>query len=403
MLDAVISILAVNNINRSLRVSRTSEQELRIKNEQLLALQLDLEKRVSERTNDLERSSSEIRTASLIARDTSIAPDVESLLDRAAELIKDKFGYYHTGIYLNDDKGEYTVLKASGGDAGHLMMKRKYKVLIGEPGIIGYVAQSGDPRIVLDVASEPIFIKNPLLPYTRSEMALPLKVTNRLIGVLDIQSDKINAFDHNSISIMHIVTDQISINVERSQLLEGLQINAAALQQALQENTSRTWKQFLEYNRGSTGFKYDGIAIESISELPEQKQIHAETGPAKSSKVKSAQVGNYLSVPIQLRGQTLGTLNLQFQTPEVSPDTLRHVEESANRLALALENARLVQDAQRLAARERQINVISAQVQQSTNLDMLLQNTVRELGNTLGMPKTFIQIGLVNSGLKNDQ
>ena len=79
------------------------------------------------------------------------------------------------------------------------------------------------------------------------------------------------------------------------------------------------------------------------------------------------------------------------------------VEEAADRLALALENARLVQDAQRLAMRERQINVISAQVQQSTNLETLLQNTVRELGNALGMPKTFIQIGLVNSGPKKDQ
>jgi K+-sensing histidine kinase KdpD len=110
-----------------------------------------------------------------------------------------------------------------------------------------------------------------------------------------------------------------------------------------------------------------------------------------------------MAVPIQLRGQTLGTLNLQFQGTDIPQETHRLVEEAANRLALALENARLVQDAQRLAMRERQINVISAQVQQSVNLETLLQNTVRELGNSLGVPKTFIQIGLVNSESKKDQ
>ena len=120
-------------------------------------------------------------------------------------------------------------------------------------------------------------------------------------------------------------------------------------------------------------------------------------------KRETKKSSNTLAVPIRLRGQTLGLLNLQFQGTDIPQETQRVVEEAANRLALALENARLVQDAQRLAMRERQINVISAQVQQSTNLDILLQNTVRELGNALGTPKTFIQIGLVNSEPKKDQ
>jgi GAF domain-containing protein len=82
---------------------------------------------------------------------------------------------------------------------------------------------------------------------------------------------------------------------------------------------------------------------------------------------------------------------------------MRLLEEAANRLSLALENARLVEDAQRLASQEQQINIITGQIQQSTNLETILQNTIRELGKTLGVPKTFVQIGLVSPKKTNDQ
>ena len=380
-------------------IIRTNFYEIRVLREvffsmsdQMQSLVTNLEQRITERTQSLEHRSAEIQTASLIARETAAAPDLDSLLDRAAQLIMEKFSYYHTGIYLVDDNGEYVVLRAAGGDAGQLMIKRKYKVKIGEPILVGYVAKTGTSQVILDVASDSTYDKNPLLPYTRAEMALPLKVKDRIIGVLDIQSDKTNPFDQNSISIMQILTDQINTSIEKAQLLQGLQQNAVELQQALRENTSRTWQNFLEQNRGLTGYRYDGTTFEHLSELP-----------VISTKNEIGNPINTLAVPIRLRGQTLGILNLQFQSTEIPQETLELVEEAANRLALALENARLVQDAQRLAMRERQINVISAQVQQSTNLETLLQNTVRELGNALGMPKTFIQIGLVNPGTKTDQ
>jgi GAF domain-containing protein len=402
-LVALISYVAVNNINQALKISRISEQELRSNNQELHVLRGDLEKRVSERTLDLEKRTSEIQAASLIARDTSIGRDLDVMLDRAAQLIKDKFGYYHTGIYLIDNNGENVILRAAGGEIGTLMMRRKYKVTVGEFGIIGNVAQTGVARIVLDVASETSYFKNPLLPYTRSEMAIPLRVANRIIGILDIQSDKANAFDQASISIIQIVTDQLSISIERNQLLRQLQENATALEQALQENTSRSWRSFLERNRGQIGFHYDGVSIESLSgSSSEPAVLGQELGKVSIPNIGSDKPNKVLSVPIQLRGQALGTLTLKFHSTEASKETIKLVEEAANRLALALENARLIQDAQRLALRERQINLISAQAQQSPNLEMLLQNTVKELGNALGMPNTFIQIGLVDSDSKDE-
>jgi GAF domain-containing protein/HAMP domain-containing protein len=371
--------------------------------DQLQGLIGGLEERVSERTRVLEKHSMELQNAAQIIRQVSTIQDANTLLPQVTKFIKERFGYYHTGIFMVDDNGEYAILKAAGGDAGQLMLANKHKLKIGETGIVGYVAKTGEPRITLDVGTDAFHYQNPLLPYTRSEMALPLKVSNRIVGVLDIQSDKTNAFDQSSISFMEIVTDQISIGIERSQLLQELRQNAATLEQTLQDNTSRNWRNFLELRHGYLGYQFDGVTMENLPKAPtEGIPLKQKDGPAPARR-KADKNANTLAVPIRLRGQTLGTLNLQFQGTDIPQETQRLVEEAADRLALALENARLVQDAQRLALRERQINVISAQVQQSTNLETLLQNTVRELGNALGMPKTFIQIGLVNSGPKQDQ
>jgi GAF domain-containing protein/HAMP domain-containing protein len=347
-----------------------------------------LEQRVSERTQALDKRSLELQNAAQIVREITNILDVDILLDRVTQLVRDRYGYYHTGIFLVDDNDEFAILKAAGGDAGQLMIASKHKLKIGETGIVGYVAKSGEARIALDVGTDAVHFQNPILPYTRSEMALPLKISNRVIGVLDIQSEKINAFDQSSVSVMEILTGQISINLERSRLIQDLQQNAAALDLTLQENTSRTWQNFLEQNRSYIGYRFDGVSIEALSE-----PIKSETGTN----------GNSLAIPIRLREQTIGTLNIQFQGTEIPQETLRVTEEAANRLALALENARLVQDTQRLALRERQINIISAQAQQSTDLNTLLQNTVRELGNTLGVPKTFIQVGLISSEIKTSE
>ena len=367
--------------------------------DQLHGLIGGLEERISERARVLEKRSQELQNAAQIVRQVSTITDIDTLLDQVTRFVKERFGYYHTGIFLVDDNEEYAVLKAAGGEAGQLMLASKHRLKIGETGIVGYVAKTGEPRIALDVGKDAVHFQNPLLPYTRSEMALPLKVTNRIIGVLDIQSDKTNAFDQSNISVMQIVTDQISIGIERAQLLQGLQQNAATLELTLQENTSRTWRNFLEQHSGYLGYQFDGVTMESLSK-PSAAGFRVQKNEPVGAE---SETGKSLAVPIQLRGQTLGTLNLQFQGTDIPQETQTLVEEAASRLALALENARLVQDAQRLAMRERQINVISAQVQQSTNLETLLQNTVRELGNALGMPKTFIQIGLVNSGPKKDQ
>jgi GAF domain-containing protein len=361
--------------------------------DQLRGLILTLEEKVAERTRELENRSDELRMAAQIVRDVSLADNVEELLDRTANFIRDRFSYYHVGIFLVDDNKEYAVLAAAGGDAGRVMLANKHKLRIGEVGIVGYVTKTGEPRIALDVGRDAVHFKNPILPYTRSEMALPLVVQGRILGALDIQSDKVNAFDAGDIAIMQILTDQLAVAMEKTRLVEETTRTTQELEATTREYTARVWKSFMRQTQQVTGYRFGGLSFEPLTATAEPFDP-AEFNKPRIERGETNTEGT-LIIPVVLRGQTIGLLNLRFSGTEISEETIRLAQEAAGRLALALENARLVDDARRLAQRERQVNLISAQMQQSVDLESLLKNTVRELGNTLGAPNTFIQLGKI--------
>jgi nitrate/nitrite-specific signal transduction histidine kinase len=365
--------------------------------EKLESFVANLEAMVEERTINLQQRTLELQTVAQIARDISLSANVEDLLNKTARLIRERFGFYHVGIFLNDSNNEYAVLRAAAGDAGKVMLANKHKLLIGEVGIVGYVAKWGEARIALDVGEDAVHFRNPLLPYTRSEMALPIKIGSKILGVLDVQSEKANAFDQNDITTMGILTDQLAIAVERTRLIQESQENALALEQALRGQTARAWRTYLEQLNKPRGYRYEGTRIEPLTEtqIQELKQLTGTKPVILNSETKKQET--IALVPIRLRGQTLGGLRVRFESNAISPNSIRILEDAADRLSLALENSRLLQEAQRVASQEQQINIISSQIQESTDLEIILQRTVKELGRSLGVPTAFIQVGLLPS------
>jgi GAF domain-containing protein len=332
-------------------------------------------------------------TAAQVVRDVSLAQNVEELLARTANLIRERFAYYHVGIFLVDENREFAILRAAGGEAGRLLLANKHKLRVGEVGIVGYVTKTGEPRIALDVGSDAIHFKNPLLPYTRSEMTLPLVVQGRILGAIDIQSEAVNAFDAGDIAILQILADQLSVALEKTRLIEESAQNTLAMEAIAREYTARTWKSYMRQAEKVSGYRFGGVTFEPLH-AGSDLQLK-DSRPRIESDASGT--GKTLLVPVMLRNEPIGMLSLKFSAGEIAEETIRLVSEAASRLAIALENARLVDDARRLAQRERQVNLISAQLQQSTDLETLLKNTVRELGDSLGAPNTFIQIGQVKA------
>jgi len=142
-----------------------------------------------------EHRASQLLTASEIARDTSSgSQDIDELLKRMVQLVRERFGFYHASIFLLDPLGQFAVLKESTGEAGEVMKQRGHKLAVGSQSIIGQTTLSGQPVIVNDVSREANYFPNPLLPETRSELGIPLINTGQVIGALDVQSVNLNAF-----------------------------------------------------------------------------------------------------------------------------------------------------------------------------------------------------------------
>ncbi len=223
---------------------------------QLRELISSLEQRVADRTKEVERQVLRVRIAAEIARDISSAPNLDELLTRTGELIVNRFNFYHTGIFLLDDKKEYAVLYASPTEAGKQLIANNHRLRVGEQGIVGRVAASGEARIALDTGADAVYFNNPLLPTTRSEMALPLKTRNEILGVLDIQSNQPRAFVQEDIEILQVLADQLAIAIERINLLKRVEDQLKEIEQAYQEFTQQSWQGLARNQTQITGYRF---------------------------------------------------------------------------------------------------------------------------------------------------
>lgn len=185
-----------------------------------------------------DRRTVQFQAAARIARDATAEPDLNALLRSAVNLVHERFGFYHAGIFLLDDSGDYAVLRAvAGGPASHSMLEHHHRLKVGEQGIIGFVTAAGVPKVVPDVAHDPHYYDNPALPATRSEMAVPLKVGGVIIGALDVQSIQSDAFDEEDVEIVQIMADLLAVAIHKANLHGQLQESAVRLEQRVQERT----------------------------------------------------------------------------------------------------------------------------------------------------------------------
>ncbi len=353
----------------------------------------NLESRVSERTQDLERQSLRLRTAAEVARDAASSRSPDELLERAAALIRDRFNLYHSGIFLLDDKKEYAVLRASPTEAGHKMLENNHRLRVGEEGIVGRAAATGEPRIALDTGADPIYFNNPLLPATRSEMALPLKSNEGIIGVLDIQSDQPEAFTQDDIAIMQVMADQMATAIERSRLLVQVQASLREMERTYGGFVEQSWQTLGRAAEGNIGYTYNNVRLQSVSEVPERLRRSFENGQTLLTTTSdgSSEPGESIAVPLRLRGRILGVVEVHLQHKESSEKTLALLEQVADRLVTALENASLLEDSLRRANKERVIGEITSKISASVNMRNVLQTAVEELGHAMPGSDVIIQ------------
>ena len=351
---------------------------------ELQSLVRNLEDKVDERTQELRIQSNYLRVAAEVARDATTAHNLDELLNRASQLVLDRFGFYHTGIFLLDERKEFAILRASPTLAGQEMLKRKHKLKVGQVGIVGNVAQNGEPRVAEDITLDPTYFKNPSLPNTRSEMALPLKVNNEMIGVLDVQSEQPNAFSQDQISILQVMGDQLALAIQRVRLSEEQQENLRQLERAYQQFTFNSWSKLRQNSNIQPGYSYDGMNLVPLVSLPTNLREALTKGkPVILPENRQEPNTSTLAMPLVLRNQVIGILNIQFSAPVISADTIILLEEAANRLVNALENARLYSETQKSAERDRTVSQITSKIRSTNDPKEMIQIALNELKQTL--------------------
>ena len=358
----------------------------------------NLEQRVGERTHDLERRAVQLRVTADVAREAAAIRDLERLLNNVVVLISDRFNFYHAGIFLlsegasgNSSTGSgYAILRAASSEGGKRMLARQHRLRIGQVGIVGHVASTGTPRIALDVGADAVFFNNPDLPMTRSEMALPLKVQNRVIGVLDVQSTQPAAFTEEDLATLQILADQVALAIENARLLEEGQKALEELEIRYGRQIRKGWQNWLAGRSLAYALDPTGVRQLSVDYQPEQGSSRA-AGLQQDLDNEDKQV---LHIPIELRGQVMGHLRLRREE-DAGPWTKEDedlVRDTVSQAALSLENIRLLDEIQERAAQEELINQIIARAQGSLNLEAVMRNVVQEIGRMMNLSKTQIRL-----------
>lgn len=331
-----------------------------------------LEERVEERTAGLTRKTEQLRATSFIARKTAEVQDLATLLETVANLVTDQFGFYHTGIFLINESNNQVTLHAASSEGGRRMVERGHSLTIGMQGIVGYVAAQKKPRIALDVGTDAVFFNNPDLPLTRSEVALPLLVRNKILGVLDIQSDRPQAFNTEDIDVLQTLADQVAIAIENARLLDETQAAIMQLEALTRLRTNEGWIQKLREQERA--FTYTPLGL------------RAEKLPQNSK--------NALRAPISLRGRKIGDISIARKGDgKWTRLDERLLEEVASQVGLAVDNIRLLEEATQRARQEQTVGKLAARFSQSLDLDTLLQTAARELGQLPDVSEVSVYIG----------
>lgn len=350
-------------------------------------LRESLEKSELSQVNRVKKQSSQLDVAGQIAREIAGQSSSSDLLARTADHIRTNFGFYHAGIFMLDNEGEFAVLKAATGDAGREMLAAGHKLRAGEEGIVGTVVKSGEAHIALDVGADAVHFKNPMLPETRSEMAVPLKAGEKTIGALDVQSKEEAAFGDQDVKILQIVADQLAIALEREDLVTRLQQTVNELRTGYQTYMQTAWDSFTKKSG-----KIRSIEIAGGKEVVNQPSMGEDDGQKVVDRpvvtpltTSSGEQKTTVMLPIKLRDLNLGSIKVNFDSQMIPANVLEFMQTASDRLALSLENARLLEEIEDRAEQEHLVREISEKVTSSPDISEILKTAAAELGKSLGV------------------
>lgn len=361
-----------------------------------------------------QRKARQLEAAILINQAANTATNVSTLLNTTVEQVRDIFGFYHVQVFLLDQQRSrenprlsVARLEASTGRAGAALLARGHALPVGSRSVIGQATYYGQPIVVNDVRTSTVFHPNELLPETRAEVAIPLLIGDAVLGALDVQSTRPDEFLPEEVSALQVIANQLAGFIEKTRLVTELQKRSAE-HEALLEDTQANLRQIEELNRrltregwtdylrshrvsGTVGYTLEGQHIQPDASwtAPMRQAFSGE----RSVIIRQDQQAHIAAVPLRIRGEVVGVLEIERDGSRPWTDSdLDMVETLVDRLGLAVENARLYEQASLAAEREHVVNRIAQDVQEAESIDEVLQSALAELSTVLGASRGVVQI-----------
>jgi PAS domain S-box-containing protein len=380
-----------------------------------------------------EHRADQLLTASEIAQESTTGTmDVEVTLARLVDLIKTRFNFYHASIFLIEPLGKFAVLRESTGEAGAQLKQAGHKLAVGSSSIVGQATGKGVPVVVGDVTQEANYYANPLLPLTRSEMAIPMKIGDRVLGAVDVQSTAFNAFSQDDINILQILANQTAVavqnedlfthttqsltrhrllhrvtssNVENMTIEDAIRASLEVLHQAMPDeqityfsndqhgnlvtratagitNPDQTSHR-IPFGRGTAG----RTASEGIAIRVEDTQTDKESEPL------NFETNSILTVPVKFADTLLGVLNIEsIQLAQFDENDEEFVTTLAGNMGSIISNIQLVDQVREQVSRQQKLLEITNKIRRSVDLNTIMQTSISEIGSALNVRRASITI-----------
>ena len=325
---------------------------------------------------------------------------LESLLDQTIQVMGQQGGFDHVQVFLLNKTRDQATLVASSSEGGQRSLAGVYRT-VGSQSLIGQVTLHGEPMIAHRSYGDYGHLHNELVATAQTEVALPLIDGDAIIGAVDVQSAKANAFSPQDIRVLEITASLLTaairsarqiesaahILAENERLRSEAAENARQIERLNRQLTGAGWNRYWEEAPATRGVTLDSnrIVLESAW-TPELLEARDQHRPVQ------AMVGDQpvIAVPVVLRGEVIGAIEVEPDSR--SPDAIDLVQAVAQRLALSLDNARLIEEAQTLTAQEQHVNEIVARFQSAASVDDLMRITITELSRLLGAERAAIRL-----------